>query len=124
MNDISDQFEADCRAKGINTEIALAVREAIAKVIRSEPSALSFQTPTREIIKQANRVRVDGWDDLAFVLAFEETTGWSLRLDTLRLPQIVPGRFFFWKTEGAKTFGEWCESVVPVLMAATNAARN
>lgn len=117
MSDTGDQFETDCRASGVDESVALAVREAVARVIKGEPAALSFQTPTHDILKMAGRARIDGWDDMAFIFAFEEVTRAQLCGD-LQLPRIAPGKLFFWKSAGAETFGEWCQKVVPVLKAA------
>lgn len=126
MSAESTQFEADCRSRGIDVDIALAVRKAVARVLKIDESSLRFDTPTDEVIRLAACARIDGWDDLAFVFVFEEVAGVSLP-DDLRFPRMVPGRFFFWKRPGAAIFGEWCQNVVPVLkdaLAKKQEARN
>jgi hypothetical protein len=113
------RFETDCIAAGIgDIKIALAVRQALAKAVNVETDDLEFGTPTREILRAAERAHWDGWDDMGFVFAFEDVTGCHLNLELLELPRIAPGRFFFWKWPGAVTLGEWCKNVVPVLKAA------
>lgn len=117
MTERGSGFAEECRCQGVDVEIALAVRKAVAKAIEVEPDDLGFRTPTTYVIDRANRVRSSGWDDIDFVFAFEEVTGLQLP-DDFRVPRIAPCRIFFWKVEGAETFGEWCLKLVPVLKAA------
>jgi hypothetical protein len=109
-------FEAECESRGIDVSLASAVRTSVAKVIKVDPEDLHFATPTIEILRQAGKARWDGWDDAYFVFDFEELTGLTIP-DGFELPRIAPARFFFWKTEGATTLGEWCENVVRELTA-------
>jgi hypothetical protein len=114
----TDSFIADCETARIPIEIGLAIRSAVAKVAGVEPIAIVFDTPTHDILKWTGRSRLDGWDDAAFLFAFEEVIGTQINFDDLQLPRIAPSRFFIWKYPGAKRFGEWCSQVAPLLACA------
>jgi hypothetical protein len=118
MNSNQNEFESACLAAGIDLDTALAVRKALGEVAKIQPETLAFNTPTMEIVRQVDRVRWDGWDDMSFIIAFEELTGRTVEVP--EIPRIVPGRFFLWKWPGAATLGEWLVDLVPVLIAATS----